>query len=146
VELAQLGGTRAEGTLRVSESAVNELLNLDGSALRGATIPIGAGHQIVLRYGAFRVRATLSPEIEAGPSPRVTLSLASFVVAFAIKAALRQPYISVTGRQLTITLADLPALQRLRDFWSQLRRAELATEPGSVRIDVVVSVAEATNA
>jgi hypothetical protein len=130
----------------VSESAVNELLNLDGSTLRGATVAISAGNQIVLRYGAFRVRATLPPAIEAGPSPRVTLSLASFVVAFALKAALRQPYISVTGRQLTITLADLPALQRLRGFWSELRRAELTTEPGSVRVDLVVSVAEATDA
>jgi hypothetical protein len=130
----------------VSESAVNELLNLDGSTLRGATVAIRGGNQIVLRYGAFRVRATLPRAIDAGPSPRVTLSLASFVVAFALKAALRQPYISVTGRQLTIALADLPALQRLRGFWSELRRAELTTEPGSVRVDLVVSVAEATDA
>ncbi len=144
--LAQFVGTRAEGTINVSQAALNDLLNLDALALRGATLVVGADNQVVLRYGAFRVRATLPRAIETGPSPRVTVSLASFVVAIALRAALRQPYISVQGRQLAIALADVPALRPMRALWEHLRRAELATEPGIVRVGFLFAMTEATHA
>jgi hypothetical protein len=52
----------------------------------------------------------------------------------ALKALLRQPYIQLHGRQMTIHLAAVPALDALRPLWPFVRRMELATERGGVRL------------
>jgi hypothetical protein len=146
VHLAQLAGTQVQGTVRVSEAALNELLNSDTSRLRGATLQIAPDNRVVFRHGIVRAAVTLPYVIETGPSPRATLSLASVMVAMALKALLRQPYLQVHGRELTIHLAAVPALERFRPIWPYLRRVAVATERGGLRLHFEFIVTEVSDA
>jgi hypothetical protein len=140
LDLAELTGTHVEGTLRVSAAALNELLNLEGSRLRGATVEVRSDNEVVVRHGVVRATMTLPHAVEVGSSPRATLSMASVMVALALKALLRQPYVQVHGRHLTIHLAEVPALRSLRTVWPHVRRVEVATEREGVRLRVVFTV------
>ena len=146
MHLAQLTGTHLEGTLNVSAAALNELLNVKGSRLRGATVEVQPDNEIVFRHGVVRATVTLPHAVEVGSSPRATLSLNSVMVALALKALLRQPYVQVQGRHVTIHLAEVPALQSLRTVWPHVRRLEVATEREAVRLRVVFTVTEVIDA
>jgi len=144
--LAQFAGTHVQGTVNVSEAALNELLSSAGSRLRGATLRIGPDNQVVVRHGIVRATATLPQAIDMGSSPRATVSLASVIVAIGLKALLREPYIQMHGRELTIHLAAVPALEPFRPIWPSLRRIEVTTERGRLRLHfelIVTGVSDA---
>ena len=138
-------GTHIDGTFFLSEASLNELLRA-GAPVDGATVSVGADNQLVMRYGILQAAATLPPSIETGASPRLTLTLASFVVAIALRAALRQRYLSISGRRLTIDLANLPGLEAVRPFWSHVRGVDLATDGRNVRVRVVFAIDEDVHA
>ena len=69
-----------------------------------------------------------------GSSPRATVSLASFIVAMGLKPLLRQPYFQLHGRELTIHLAAVPALESFRPIWPYVRRIDVSTERGVLRL------------
>jgi hypothetical protein len=96
---------------------------------------------VLVRYGVVHARAELPAAIEAGPSPRLTLRLASVLVAMGLKAVVRQPYIHIHGRFLTIALADVPALHPWRDGWRHVKQIRFATAPGALRVGVAVAIA-----
>jgi hypothetical protein len=80
--LAQLHGTRAAGTIEINEVALNEMI---GFAARGGTIPtiqLLDGNLLAVRYGVIYARAQLPPALETGPAPKLTVTLASRVVAW----------------------------------------------------------------
>ena len=130
----------------MSEATLNELLNSHDSPTRGATVEVRPDNQVVYRHGIVRATVTLPHAVEMGAAPRATLSLASVMVALALRAVLRQPYVHVHGRQVTIHLAEVPAMQSVRAVWPYVRRVELATEPNGVRLHFVFIVTEGIDA
>ncbi len=144
--LDQLAGSAAEATLRLAESSINELLRAGEPPLNGATIAIGTGNQVTVHYGMLHARATLEPELEIGRAPRLTVTLASFMVAVALRAALRQPYVTLSGRRLTIDLAAVPALAPMARYWPHLRRVAITTADRTVRLDVSIRIDEESHA
>jgi hypothetical protein len=142
VQLDQFLGTQIAGALKTSEAAMNELLNAKGSPLRGGTISLAPDNEVVFRYGVLRARATLIGVIDVGAAPCIRLRLASLFVGVALSAVLRQPYIQVNGRQVTISLTDVPALNRLRDLWPCVKSADLRTEGGAIVMVFTFSVTE----
>lgn len=138
----QLVGTEVEGVLKVSEAALNELLHIEGSPLRGARLTVTAGNQVVVRYGVLHARAGEPQIVWVGSSPRLILSLTSLIVALALKAALRQPYVEVHGRRLVIHLQDVPALSGWRNLWSHFRRLEVALDGAGVRLQFGLTITE----
>jgi hypothetical protein len=125
---------------------LNELLHVGPSRLGDVNLAVAPDNQIVVHYGVVHATATLPPAIEAGPSPRLTLTLASLVVALALRAAVREPFLSFSGRRMTISLADVPALQPMRDLWPHVRRVGLSTNGKGVRVHVAISIDEAIDA
>jgi len=146
LRLDQFAGTRIEGTISVSSAALNELLATDDSPLRGATLEVAPDNQLVVHYGLLHATATLPEAIDTGASPRVTLTLASLLVAMGLKAALRQPYVEVRGRRLTISLADVPQLRPMRELWPCVRRVDLSTDRDAIRARIVFSTNEVIDA
>ena len=146
LRLDQFAGTHVEGAITVSAAALNELLGTGASPLHGATLDVMPGNQLVVRYGVLHATATLPAAIDTGASPRITVTLASLLVAMGLKAALRQPYVEVSGRRLTICLADVPPLQSIRELWPYVRRVELSTDRGAVRAHFVFSMSEVIDA
>lgn len=142
MQLLQFAGTELHGAISISEKALNELLNSPGSPGRGATITVGRDHDVVVRYGLLHARARLPRAIEVGHAPRLTFVLDSTLVALALRAAVRQPYINISGREVTISLADVPALYRFRDRWRYLSSAGLRTKDRAIVVDCAVSIKE----
>jgi hypothetical protein len=140
MRLDQLVGTDIAGALAITEAAINELLKSERSPAAGATISVEGDNQVVLRYGLLRARAALPRAIDVGDAPRVKVVLASVLVGLALSAAVRQPYIQVRGREVTLLLADIPALQSLRDVWPHVKAAGLRTEGTRVVMDFRFSV------
>ena len=139
----EFAGTAVRGDIKMAESAINELLNAPRSPLRGATLALMDGDEVVLRYGVLHARARLPRAIEVGSSPRVTLVLASVLVAVAVRAVVRLPYIEVSGREVTIRLADVPALGHLREVWPHVTSAGLRTQSRTLALNFTFSVKEA---
>lgn len=138
--LAQLQGTRAEATIQVTESALNEVIEI---ARRGRTVPrirLMGNNRLEVRYGMLHAHARLPVAIGAGPAPRVTLELASRVIAWALHAALRLSFLEFHGRFVTIHLAAVPALAPYRALWPHIRSARLATAPGVLRVEGSLSI------
>jgi hypothetical protein len=138
--LAQLHGTRAAGTIEINEVALNEMI---GFAARGGTIPtiqLLDGNLLEVRYGVIYARAQLPPALETGPAPKLTVTLASRVVAWGLAAMLRSPFVEFVGRRVTVHLAAVPALAPCRALWPHLTSARLATVPGALRIGLGIAV------
>jgi hypothetical protein len=143
MRLAQLSGSHANGSIRIAEHALNEMLStLVPAGRQRPIVELHPRNQVTVRYGAFSARAELPHAIATGHSPTLTLRLASLVVALGLKALVRAPFVHVRGRQLTIDLARVPALERWRDLWRHLRELTFETRPGALCLGVVIDVRE----
>lgn len=138
--LAQLTGTHAHGTIQIAEAALNEALRTGSSASTAPVIRLFGENLIEVRYGMLHARAVLPAVIDTTPSPRVMVVLASTVVAWGLRAAMRQPFIEFSGRHVTVHLAAVPALAGLRDLWPHVAAAGLSTAPGLLRLHVDLSI------
>ena len=140
---ALLGGSRSEGTLQVAESAINDVVALmDPTATRHPTVELLPHNMLMVRYGLFHARAGLPRRMETGESPRLTLTLASALVAFGLRAVVHAPFIEIHGREVTIHPAQVPALSAWRDLWKYLQQLTFETARGSLRIGFAVSIDE----
>ena len=108
--IAELVGSHAEGSLQIGQQSINHLLTLE-SKKTAPSVELLAHNQVVMRYGLMRARAELLPAATQRASPpNITLRLASTVVAMAMKTFVRQPFVHINGRDLTIVLAADPSL------------------------------------
>jgi hypothetical protein len=138
--IAHLTGTRAEGTIVISEAALNEVVSLASHGHTAPTIQLMDHNRLEVRYGIVHARAQLPLAIDTGPAPRVTLKLASMVVAWALRAILRSTFVEFHGRLVTVHLAAVPALRPYRALWPHLTSARLATAPGVLRVGVGIAI------
>ena len=139
--LHQFAGTHLRASVTGAEATVNELLRMSPAPLSGAVAELAPGNRIVVRYGVLHATARIEA-FQPGPAPRLRLSLASLVVAVAVRAAVRQPSVRVSGREVTVDLAAVPALVPYAAIWPHLRRLDIATSAGRVTIDVEIAVME----
>jgi hypothetical protein len=139
--LRQLAGTHVDGSFQIEASTLNELVRLSPAPLSACEIEIAGGNRVVVRYGMLHATATIDG-YEAGPSPRLRLTLASLVVALALRAWLRQPYVHASGRQVEVEIAAVPALAPYAAIWPHVRRVHIETAPARARVDVEILVGE----
>jgi hypothetical protein len=139
--LAQLSGTDLHGTLQIADHAINEIIALLRSdTSRHLTLEVCPHNIVIVRYGVLHARAELPDAMAPGPTPRITVHLLSWLVAMALKVTVRQPFLHVHGKHLTIELAAIPAPHAWRDLWRSVRRLTFETVSGAVRVGFVVEV------
>ncbi|MBA3269201.1 MAG: hypothetical protein H0T71_01725 [Acidobacteria bacterium] len=136
---ARLRGTTLDGTIRLAEPALNQLLASATSA--GLTLAVLPGNRLAARLGMLHATVMLPPISDLSRSPELTFSLASIAIAWALKQVLKQPFIHIHGRSVTIDLAEVPALRGHHHLLRFIRRVELSTEPGVVAAHFHVAVA-----
>ena len=136
-----LTGAQVAGTIRVTETALNEALRRLRQVPAGLALEIRGGNEVALRYGVLQTTAVIVEEVElkAG-APRVRLAITSGLVALGLRAVLRGPALRMDGRYLSVELAALDSTAGLRRYWSLLRRARLRTTPGQVHIEFEAAV------
>lgn len=137
---AQLTGSHADGILQIAEAAINDVLRVSAGAATAPVIELLPGNGMVLRYGMWHARLELPSVVDADEVPRVTFVLASVLVAWGLKAFVRQPFVEIHGRHLTVDLAAVPALAEWRDLWKYLQQLTFATAPGALRVGFVVAI------
>ncbi len=138
----RLVGTRLTGTLPLKEAVLNDAIRRSAQVPPGLTVEILDSNRLVARYGIVRATAVLEEEVRLGPgAPQITFELASAMVAWALKQALRTPAIRIEGRRVTIDVGALDGIDATHPYWSHLQRARLRTTPGHVHIDFEVGVA-----
>lgn len=140
VRLAQLNGTNAAGTIQITEAALNDAIHVGTGVGSAPTIRLFDDNLVEVRYGMMHARAVLPVALDTGAAPRVTVALASTVVAWGLRAAVRQPFVEFNGRNMTIHLASVPAFASFRDVWPHVTSAQLSTAPGVLRVHLSVSI------
>jgi hypothetical protein len=138
--LEQLRGSRAEGIIQISEPALNEVIALASAGGTVPTVQLMGDNQLEVRYGIVHARAELPTALETGPAPRLTVTLASVVVAWALRTVVRVPFVEFNGRLVTIDLAAVPALASYRALWPHVRSARFATAPRALRVEVGLAI------
>jgi hypothetical protein len=104
------------------------------------TVQLLDDNRLEVRYGVVHGRAELPLALDLGPAPRMTVKLESRVVAWALSALVRVPFVEFHGRLATIYLAAVPALTPYRALWPHLKSARFATAPGVLRVEVGLSI------
>ena len=138
---ADLTGSHAEGTLQISAAAVNDLLQRLSQGRAAPRLDLQPHNTVVVRLGAFYATAELPAVVHPSRSPRVTVRLASQVVAWGLKAVVREPYVEFRGREVTIALDRVPALAPLNELWPHVRQLTFATSPQGLRVGVTMEIA-----
>lgn len=142
MRLAQLKGSHAAGTLQIAATAINDVLRLLSPGASAPTLELLPHNAVMVRYGMFHARAEL-PAVADAELPRVTLTLASLLVAWGLKALVRQPFLHVHGRHLTIDLSAIPAFSGWRDLWNNLHQLTFATAPGALHVGFSIAIDDA---
>ena len=139
--LPGLTGSRVQATLQIAERAINDVLALIVGASTHPVVELLPERTVLVRYGLLHARAELPPSLTS--DARLSLHLASLLVAMALKALVRQPFVHVHGRHLTIDLAAIPALHPWRDLWRHIDQLTFETVPGALRVGLVAVVVDA---
>ena len=135
-----LSGTKLAGTLHLDRAAVHDLLRLSSS--QPVSIEIQAQNRILVRYKMFHAHAALPARVQVGSSPQLTVRLDSVVVAMGLKAVVRESFVSIRGRDVTISLAEVPALRPWREWLPHVRSVELSTDAGGVGARFLIEIPE----
>ena len=136
--LPRLRGSRVDVYLPIRQPAIDAVLRLIPGVPGDLAIEIGDDRHLQVSYGVFRAGARLHHAAVAGPAPVVVLSLASQLVAWGLRAVTLPPFVSVSGRDIEIHLAAVPALRDLAPAWRHVSGITFDSTPG--RLDVRASV------
>lgn len=133
----RLEGTRALATIPIRQALVDDLLSIVPGVPADLTLTLGADRQVQVRYGVFHANGRLAPGF-AGDSPRLTLELASQLVAWGLQRLPLPPFVAVHGRQVHVDLRRVPALAPLAPVWPHVESVSFTSIAG--RLDVRVAV------
>lgn len=137
MRLADISGSLATGTLQIGEPALNEVL---ATLAPSAALTLLPDNRVRLQYGHVHAHMEVPHGVETGATPRLTVRLASLAVAFLLRAIVHQPFVHIHGRNVTIVLADIPALRPYREWWHCVQEITLRTSPQALRIGFKIAV------
>jgi len=136
--LPRLHGARVSLVVPVRQAVIDEVLPLLPGLPPGTSVALGADQQVRVRYGAFQATARLRPAIDLRPAPVVTLDLSSQMVAWGLQRASLPPFVRVSGRQVQIWLAEIPALRDLAAVWPHVEAVTCASTEAGLEITAVL--------
>ena len=138
---ARLVGTRLTGTLPLREAVLNDAIRRSPRIPPGLAVEILDSNRLVARYGIVSAAAVLDDEVRVGQgAPQISFELASVMVAWALKQAVRLPALRFEGRRVIIDVGAIDGVDSTHPLWSCLLRARLRTTPGLVHIDFEAGV------
>lgn len=133
----RLEGAQVLATIPIRQALVDELLTLVPGVPDDLSLTLGPDRQVQVRYGVFHANGRLSPAF-GGESPRLTLELASQLVAWGLQRLPLPPFVAVQGRLIHVDLQRVPALAPLAPVWPHVQSVSFTSIAG--RLDVRVAV------
>lgn len=134
--LARLEGTRIDVVVPLRQRVMDDLLPLVPGVPANVSVALGPERQVQVRYGSFHASARLHPEVTFTPVPVVTLTLSSQLVAFALGRLTLPPFVRLSGREVRIHLAQIPALADLTGVWPHVDRMAFTSLADGLEISV----------
>jgi hypothetical protein len=135
-----LRGTFADGIIHVGETDLNNALASAAAATSGVKLEILAGNRILARFGVVHATVVLPPVSDLAQSPALTFALGSIAVAWGLKRVLKESYVRIQGRYVTVALDAVPVLRPYRELWRYVRQVEMTTTAGVLtmrfRVDI----------
>jgi len=135
-----LRGTRADGIVRVGEADLNNALASAAAARSGVKLEILAGNRILVRFGVFHATVDLPPVSDLAESPALTFALGSIAIAWALKGVLKQSYVRIHGRHVTVALDAVPVLRPYRELLRYVKQIEMTTTAGALIVRFHVAI------
>jgi hypothetical protein len=122
-----LRGTTADGIFRVTEADLNGMLAAATTSAAGIKVEIQNDNRALVRFGVLHATVLLPPRSDISESPFLTFALGSIAIAWTLKHVLKQSYVQVHGRLITVDLSQVPALSPYRDLLRYVKTIEMAT-------------------
>ena len=132
--LPRLRGAMVQGVVPMHHELVDELLPLLPGWPPGLRVLLGPDQRLQIRYGSFHANARVQRLIALGPSPIVTIELASQLVAMGLRFVPLPPFVQVAGRFVQVRLADIPALADMAAVWPHLAHAACTSTPTGLEL------------
>ncbi|HTU99776.1 MAG TPA: hypothetical protein VMF13_04505 [Luteitalea sp.] len=138
--LPRLRGLTARADIPVTQAVLDEALRLAPGLPRDLRVEIGADRQLLIRVGPVHANARLAPGLSLGPRPRLTIELASQLVAWGLRAVTLPSFVSVEGRLVHVDLASVPALRPAAPWWPHLQQVTFTSTHGRLAVHAAVQV------
>lgn len=138
--LPRLRGLTAVADVPLRQPVLDEVLRLAPGLPADLRVEIGGEGQLRVRSGLFHAHVRLAPALTLSPRPRLTLELASQLVAWGLRAVPLPPFVEVTGRLVHVDLTGVPALRPLAQVWPHVEQVTLRSVPGRLDIRLTVRV------
>jgi hypothetical protein len=134
--LARLEGTRLSAEFPLRQRVIDELLRLLPGVPSNVSIAVGPDQHVQVRYGSVHANARLHPEVTLAPTPILTLTLSSQLIAFALGRLTLPPFVRLSGRDVTIQLAEIPACADLSGVWPHVEQIGIESAADGLAISV----------
>jgi hypothetical protein len=144
--LPRLDGAQLQALLPIRQAVLDDVLRMVPGVPGDLTIDLGADRQVQVRYGMFHANGRLAAGF-TGNAPRVTVELASQLVAWGLQRLPLPPFVAVRGRLVHIELTRVPALVDLAPLWRHVDAVTFTSVAGrlDVRVEVRVQSPERTS-
>ena len=135
--LPRLDGTQVRALLPLRQAVLDDVLRMAPGVPADLSIDLGAQRQVQVRYGMFHANGRLAAGF-TGSAPRVTVELASQLVAWGLQRLSLPPFVAVRGRLVHVDLTRVPALADFAPLWRHVDAVTFTSVAG--RLDVHVEV------
>lgn len=135
--LPRLAGAQVRAMLPVRQAVLDDVLRMVPGVPADLSIDLGADRQVQVRYGMFHANGRLAAGF-TGRAPRLTVELASQLVAWGLQRLPLPPFVAVRGRLVQVDLTRVPALTDLAPLWRHVDAVTFTSAAG--RLDVHVEV------
>ena len=138
--LPRLQGLTARADIPVTQAVLDDALRLAPGLPRDLRVEIGADRHLLIRVGPVHANARLAPGLTLSPRPRLTVELASQLVAWGLRAVSLPAFVQVEGRLVHVDLARVPALRDAAPLWPHLQQVTFTSTHGRLEVQAIVQV------
>lgn len=129
-------GARVAGTIPVTEDFVNAVLETAAPAmLKGIRLEFHEANRIVIRYGLLHASAVIGENVDLQGSPKLTLRLASGMIAWGLRKTVDKPFVQFDGTLVTVDLGEVIPLEEYGRFLALAKSVRLRTSPRQLAVD-----------
>lgn len=139
----RFAGTRAAIVLPVRQAVIDEVLPLLPGVPAGLMVALAPDQRVRVQLGAFQATAYVHPVVALAPRPTLRVELASQLVAFGLRMVSLPRFVQVSGREIRVDLASIPALADTADLWPAVESISVSAGEQAWEIAVRVHLVEA---
>ena len=117
----RLTGAQMQFACPVRQQLLDDLLPTLPGVPAGLTVRLQSDQRVQVQLGAFQAEARIRPDVVLVPAPAVVLDLSSQLVAWGLQRLTLPSFVKVSGKEVRVMLAEIPALGSMAELWPHVR-------------------------